>query len=90
MKNTSAIPYLEMPRSRPRDVAKQREPVRTVDQLERQFRGGFRVFVQVNGLRCIDLGDRRSGVEISPARPMNPQVVAGPKMSSTTFAPAAA
>ena len=48
------------------------------------------MFVQVNGLRCIDLGDRRSGVEISPARPMNPQVVAGPKMSSTTFAPAAA
>ena len=75
---------------RPRDVAKQREPARTSDQSERQARGGFRVFAQVNGLGCIDLGDRRSGVQISPARPMNPQEVAGPKMSSLTFAPAAA
>jgi hypothetical protein len=41
-------------------------------------------------LGCIDLGDRRSEVQILSARPMNPQVVAGPKMSSTTFAPVAA
>jgi hypothetical protein len=53
---------------RPRDVAKQREPTRTSDQSERQARDGFRVFVQVSGLGCIDLGDRRSGVQISPAR----------------------
>ena len=33
---------------RPRDVAKQRVPARTSDQLERQFRGGFGVFVQVS------------------------------------------
>ncbi len=45
---------------RPRDVAKQREPARTSDQLGPQFRGGFRAFVQVSGLGCIDLGDRRS------------------------------
>jgi len=48
------------------------------------------VFVQVSGLGCVDLGDRRSRVQISAARPMNPQVVAGPKMNSTTFAPVAA
>ena len=30
---------------RPRDVAKQRQLARTSDQLERQARGGFRVFV---------------------------------------------
>ena len=54
---------------RPRDVAKQREPARTSDQLEQQFRGGFRAFAQVSGLGCIDLGDRRSRVQISAARP---------------------
>lgn len=53
---------------RPRDVAKQCEPARTSDQPELQFRGGFRTFVQVSALGCIDLGDRRSGVQISPAR----------------------
>ena len=53
---------------RPRDVAKQREPARTSDQSERQARGGFRVFAQVSGLGCIDLGDRRSRVQISAAR----------------------
>ena len=42
---------------RARDVAKQCEPARTSDQLERQFRGGFRVFAQVSGLGCIDLRD---------------------------------
>ena len=54
---------------RSRDVAKQRELARTNDQSERQARGGFRTFVQVSGLGCIDLGDRRSGVQISPTRP---------------------
>jgi len=44
---------------RPRDIAKQRELARTSDQLEQQARREFRVFAQVNGLRCIDLGDRR-------------------------------
>jgi hypothetical protein len=53
---------------RPRDIAKQRELARTSDQLEQQARGGFRVFAQVNGLRCIDLGDRRSEVQISATR----------------------
>ena len=53
---------------RPRDVAKQRELARTSDQLEQQARGRFRVFVQVSGLGCIDLGDRRSRVQISAAR----------------------
>ena len=53
---------------RPRDVAKQREPARSNDQLERQFRGGFQAFAQVSGLGCIDLGDRRSRVQISAAR----------------------
>ena len=75
---------------RPQDIAEQREPARTSDQLEQQARSGFRVFVQVSALGCIDLGDRRSEVQILSARPMNPQVVAGPKMSSTTFAPVAA
>jgi hypothetical protein len=56
---------------RPRDVAKQREPVRTVDQLERQATARFGAFAQVSGLACIDLGDRRSGVQISPARQIN-------------------
>ena len=55
---------------RPRDIAKQREPTRTSDKLERQFRGGFRAFVQVSALGCIDLGDRRSRVQISAARPI--------------------
>jgi len=73
-----------------RDNAKQREPVRTSDQLEQQVTARFGVFAQVSGLGCIDLGDRRSEVQILSARPMNPHVVAGPKMSSTTFAPAAA
>jgi hypothetical protein len=50
-----------------RDNAKQREPVRTSDQLEQQVTARFGVFAQVSGLRCIDLGDRRSGVQISPA-----------------------
>ena len=27
------------------------------------------MFVQVSGLGCIDLGDQRSGVQISPVRP---------------------
>ena len=63
---------------RPRDVAKQREPARTSDQSERQARGGFRVFAQVSGLGCIDLGDRRSRVQISAARQQEPQVRAGP------------
>jgi hypothetical protein len=40
----------------PRDVVKQRELARTSDQSERQARGGFRVFAQVSGLGCIDLG----------------------------------
>jgi len=53
---------------RPRDVAKQREPARTSDQSEWQARDGFRAFVQVSGLGCIDLGDRRSRVQISAAR----------------------
>ena len=56
---------------RPRDVAKQRVPARTSDQSERQARGGFRVFAQVSGLGCIDLGDRRSRVQISAARQIN-------------------
>ena len=53
---------------RPRDIAKQREPTRTSDQLEQQVTARFGTFVQVSGLGCIDLGDRRSGVQISPAR----------------------
>ena len=52
---------------RPRDIEKQREPARTSDQPELQARGGFRAFVQVNGLGCLDLGDRRSRVQISAA-----------------------
>jgi hypothetical protein len=47
---------------------KQRQLARTSDQSERQARGSFRVFVQVSGLGRIDLGDQRSGVQISPAR----------------------
>ena len=58
---------------RPRDIAKQREPARTSDQSEWQARGGFRVFAQVSGLGCIDLGDRRSRVQISAARQTNTQ-----------------
>ena len=54
-----------------RDNAKQREPVRTSDQLEQQVTARFGVFAQVSGLGCIDLGDRRSGVQISPARQTN-------------------
>ena len=56
---------------RPRDIAKQCELARTVDQLEWQARGCFRVFAQVSGLGCIDLGDRRSRVQISVARQTN-------------------
>ena len=63
---------------RQRDVAKQREPARTGDQLERQARESFWAFAQVSGLGCIDLGDRRSGVQISPARQQESQVRAGP------------
>ena len=59
---------------RPRDVAKQRELVRTSDEPNGQARGGFRVFTQVSGLGLIDLGDRRSRVQISAARPIKPQV----------------
>ena len=33
---------------RPRDIAKHRETTRTVDQLEQEVRGGFRVFAQVS------------------------------------------
>ena len=55
---------------RPRDIEKQRELARTSDQSERQPRGGFWVFAQVSGLGCIDLGDRRSRVQISAARPI--------------------
>jgi len=67
---------------RPRDIAKQREPARTSDQPELQFRGGFRTFVQVSALGCIDLGDRRSEVQILSARPLlgarvNPRHSAG-------------
>ena len=47
---------------------------RTIEYLERQTRGGFRAFVQVRGLGCIDLGDRRSGVQISAARQQERQV----------------
>ena len=36
------------------------------------------MFVQVSGFGCIDLGDRRSRVQISAARPINPQVRTGP------------
>ncbi len=53
---------------RPRDVAKQRVPARTSDQSELQARRGFRMFAQVSGLGCIDLGDRRSEVQILSAR----------------------
>ena len=49
------------------DVAKQSEPVRTVDQLERQARGRFRVFAQVSGLGCIDLGTE--GPEFNSRQP---------------------
>jgi len=59
---------------RPRDVAKQCVPVRTSDQLEQQVTTRFGTFVQVSGLGCIDLGDRRSGVQISPARQQESQV----------------
>ena len=53
---------------RPRDIAKQRELARTSDQLEQQASSGFRTFVQVSALGCIDLGDRRSEVQILSAR----------------------
>jgi hypothetical protein len=56
---------------RPRDVAKQRVPARSVDQPGQQARGSFRTFAQVSGLGCIDLGDRRSGVQILSARPID-------------------
>ena len=56
---------------RPRDVANHCVPARTSDQSEWQARGGFRAFAQVSALGCIDLGDRRSGVQISPARQTN-------------------
>jgi len=55
---------------RPRDIAKQREPARTSDQLEQQARGGFRAFAQVSDLGCSELGDRRSEVQILSARPL--------------------
>jgi len=54
---------------RPRDIAKQCETTRTSDQPELQVRSGFGAFAQVSGLGLSDLGDRRSGVQISPARP---------------------
>ena len=63
---------------RPRDVAKQCEPARTSDQPELQFRGGFRTFVQVSALGCIDLGDRRSEVQILSARQQKLLVRCGP------------
>ena len=53
---------------RPRDVAKQHVPARTSDQPELHVRAGFGMFAQVSGLGCIDLGDRRSRVQISAAR----------------------
>jgi hypothetical protein len=63
---------------RPRDIAKQREPARTSDQLEQQARGGFRAFAQVSDLGCSELGDRRSEVQILSARQQEPQVRCGP------------
>ena len=54
---------------RPRDIEKQCETTRTSDQPKLQARSGFGTFAQVTGLGLIDLGDRRSGVQISPARP---------------------
>ena len=54
---------------RPRDIAKHRETTRTSDQPKLQATARFGTFVQVRGLGLIDLGDRRSGVQISPARP---------------------
>ena len=62
---------------RPRDIAKQRELVRTVDQSNRQARGCFRVFAQVSGLGCIDLGDRRSEVQILSAQQKQPRLLDG-------------
>ena len=41
---------------------------RTVDRLERQARGGFRVFGHVCSLEYAGLGDRRSEVQILSAR----------------------
>ena len=54
---------------RPRDVAKQCETTRTSDQPEPQVTARFGAFAQVSGSGLSDLGDRRSGVQISPARP---------------------
>jgi hypothetical protein len=51
-----------------RNSATQRNPARTSDPSERQARGHFGVSAQFNGLGCIDLGDRRSRVQISAAR----------------------
>ena len=62
---------------RPRDIAKQCETTRTSDQPEPQVRARFGTFAQVTGSGLIDLEDRRSGVQISPARPPKPQVRAG-------------
>ena len=72
---------------RPRDVAKQREPARTVEYLERQARGGFRMFVQVSGLGCIDLGDRRSRVQISAARQTRTSTTSHEVESSVSSSP---
>jgi hypothetical protein len=58
-------------------AARRRKTTRTSDQSERQARGGFLMFAQVSVLGCIDLGDRRSGVQISPAT-KKLQVRAGP------------
>jgi hypothetical protein len=52
---------------RPRDIARRRETTRTSDQPERQARGGFRVFAQVSGLGCIDLGGLKVGSSNLPS-----------------------
>ena len=71
---TTAMP--RRGREMSKTVAKQRELARSVDQSERQARGGSRAFAQFSGLRCVGLGDRRSRVQISAARPIKPQVEA--------------